>query len=192
MIRVVVILLLLSSPLLAQGVSFGVHGCGSWLKGEFTSGGFSYESVDYETIYGLGVDVVYNPPLLPLGIEAGFTYLSKSDTESNVVFEAKGHPLYLNGKFYFGPFTYVGAGINYTLWDVSVDGKEHDVDNKLGFQGGIGAELGSKDLKIYGSAFYFIQKGEMQVDDDIELQVDGAFDVELKGLQIRAGIRFGG
>ncbi len=191
MIRVVVILLLLSSPLLAQGVSFGVHGCGSWLKGEFESGGFSYESEDYETIYGIGGDVMFKPPMSPLGIEAGFTYLSKSETEDDVEFETKGHPLYVNGKFYFSPLMYVGGGVNYTLWDVSAGDEEYDIDGKIGFQGGVGIEFGAGSLKLYGSAFYFVQKGEMQV-DEFAFPVDEAINVELKGLQIRAGIRFGG
>ncbi|HDS00859.1 MAG TPA: porin family protein [candidate division Zixibacteria bacterium] len=192
MIRVLVILLILTGPVFAQGFSYGVHACGSWLKSDFEAGGFSYEPEDYEAIYGLGVDGMFKPMLLPIGVEAGFTYLSSSEIEGETPFKAKGHPLYINGKYYFSPFTYVGAGLNYTFWDVEIEGNDVDVDSKIGFQVGVGAEFGVSSLKLYGSAFYYVQNGKFAVEDFPIAADDDEADVKLKGVQIRAGVRFGG
>jgi opacity protein-like surface antigen len=192
MIRVLVILLVLTGPVFAQGLSYGVHACGSWLKSDFEAGAFSYEPEDYETIYGLGVDGMFKPMLLPIGVEAGFTYLSSSEIEGETPFKANGHPFYINGKYYFTPFTFVGVGLNYTFWNVEIEGNDIDVDGKIGFQFGVGAEFSLSSLKLHGSAFYYIQNGKFSGEDfPVVVDVDEA-DVQLKGLQIRAGVRFGG
>lgn len=187
MVRMLVILMLFTSPLMAQGISIGLHGCGAWSKLEVSSMGGSAESDDYEMFYGAGADVSIKPPLSPLGVEGGFTYLVRNEDNGDSEGTFKTHPLYVNGKFYLSPMFYVGGGLNYTFWSIEIDGMDwEDLSSKIGFQVGGGIELGAGGMKIYGNAFYMIQKGSYEPEG-----VD-AVDLETKSIQVRAGIRFGG
>jgi len=188
MLRVLLILVFLCTPLLAQSVSFGVHGCGAWSKLEMSNEESSTES-DYETFYGAGVDVSFKPPLSPIGVEAGATYLFRKEKDETLDIEGtfKTHPLYVNGKFYLSPMSYVFGGVNYTIWGIEVEDEEvENMKGKLGFQAGVGLEIGAGGTRIYVSGCYMIQKGTIE-DESV-----GDIDIETKSLQLRVGLKFGG
>ncbi len=187
MIRVLVILLVLSSPLMGQNISFGVHGCAAWSKLELSNEIVTVETEDYSSFYGAGVDVSFKPAMSPVGVEAGFTYLVRTEEVSGISATYKTHPLYVNGKFYINPMFYVGGGVNYTFWNFEIaDLKLEDINSQLGFQFGGGVETGAGSIRLYGNAFYMIQKGKYSPD------VGSETDIEVKSIQVRAGVRFGG
>ena len=168
MFRILLFLLLLSGPVYGQ-IYLGVHGAGSWSKLTEVAGkdvGDAYN--DYESVYGFGGDIMFRPTASPFGVEAGFTYLSKSNEDLDV--EAKGgaHPIYVSGVFFISNMMYLTAGFNYTLWNLEVDDVSlENIDGKLGYQAGLGIELGAGKFKLYGVGYYMIQKGEITDIPDI-------------------------
>jgi Outer membrane protein beta-barrel domain len=196
MLRLLVVLMLLSSPLVAQNISVGAHVCGSWLSGEINSGNLAIKSKDKAEIYGIGADVTIHPSLSPLAIEAGFTYLFKDDEKDledlSIKAALKGSPAYVNVKFFLNPLIYLVGGVNFTFWDVEIDDISiDDISGKMGYQGGVGVEFGSGNMKLFGSAMYFIQNGETDQMPDLPIALLSQSEFESKGFQVRAGIRIG-
>jgi len=193
MLRILLLLLFLCGPVYGQ-IYLGLHGAGSWSKLTEVAGedvGDAYD--DYESVYGFGGDIMFRPTASPFGIEAGFTYLSKTDEDAGV--EAKGgaHPIYVSGVFYISNSMYLTAGVNCTLWNLEVNDESLDnIDGKLGYQGGIGIELGAGKIRLYGVAHYMIQKGEITDIPDIpELGIDmpDTIEFETQSFLVRTGIR---
>lgn len=195
MLRILLLVLLLCGPVYGQ-VYLGLHGAGSWSKLTKVAGedvGDSYD--DYERVYGFGGDIMFRPTASPFGIEAGFTYLSKTDEDGDIESKGGAHPIYVSGVFFISNSMYLTAGVNYTLWNLEVNEESLDnIDGKLGYQGGVGIELGSGKIRLYGVGYYMIQKGEVTDIPDIpELdgQLPDTIEFETQGFLIRAGIRIG-
>jgi len=187
MLRVIIIILILCPAIFAQNVSLGLHGCAAWSKFELDAGWYNAESDNHELFYGGGADITIKPALSPIGIEAGATFLIRTETENDIESQFINIPLYANGKLFLSPMMYVAGGINYTIWKIEVDGdKIEDLKGKMGFQFGGGIEMGAGSSRLYISAYYVIMKGE------IEPAQGDVTELESKSLQVRAGLRFGG
>jgi len=197
MLRVLIVLLFIGGPIYSQ-TSIGLHGAGSWsqmqeIAGEDVSGQYN----DYEDIYGLGGDILIRPDGSPLGIEVGFTYLNKANINLDMKAEWDAHPIYLSGVFFLSNMLYIAGGINYTLWDMKLEDELlDDLDGKLGYQGGIGIELGSGKFRLYGVGYYMIQKGEVLQAEDLPtafgVEVESPLEpieFESRSFLVRAGIR---
>ena len=167
MIRAFVLLLFMAGSVMAQGISFGIHGCGAWSKLKGSTELLSIESNDYTNFYGIGGDIALKPARSPIGVEAGFTYLVRNEKHDGMDFGFKTHPLYVNGKLYLNPMFYVGGGVNYTFWDFDInDIQIEDLNSRLGYQFGGGVETGAAGISLYGNAYYMIQKGKIEPDSE--------------------------
>jgi hypothetical protein len=197
MLRILVLLLLLCGPVYSQ-VYLGLHGAGSWSKlNEIAGQDVSDQYDDYEDVFGFGGDLSIRATGSPFGIEAGFTYLNKASTDLDVDAEWDAHPIYISGVFFLSNMLYLSAGVNYTLWDMKLEDESLDnLDGKLGYQFGLGVELGAGKFRLYGVGYYMIQKGEVTQAEDLPtafgVQLESApevIDFESRSFLIRAGIR---
>lgn len=186
MVRALIIVLLTATPLVAQGgITWGLHGCMAWSDNDT---GSDVGSDDREVFYGGGVDITYKPPMSPIGVEGGFTYLVHEDEEDAFDVSYGAHPIYVNGKFFLNPMIYVCGGVNYTLWKFEInDEGVDDLSSEIGFQFGGGVELGTGSTRLFGSLMYMIQKGKWEPSGGF-----GEAELEFKSFQVRAGLRFGG
>lgn len=197
MLRILLLVLLLCGPVYGQ-LYVGLHGAGSWSKlNEVAGQDVSDQYDDYEDVYGLGADLSIRATGSPFGVEAGFTYLNKANTDLDVDAEWDAHPIYISGVFFISNRLYLTGGVNYTLWDMKLADESLDnLDSKLGYQVGVGIELGAGSFKLYGVGSYMIQKGEVTQADDlptafgVQLEsVPEVIDFESRSFLIRAGIR---